>query len=1384
MPRKDEDFDFKIFVDPSCLSDPMDDETTTTQMPTEAASPIADIPVAAEPATTEATEQPHDSDGQEKADIEEPTTETQVPETADQPLEAVEEPADEPLDEAVHQPQDETEPDATEPDAEVDAAEQHDSSIVEEESIIEDRGAIEEQPLEDDSEIVDNEDPIAVGDESLLESERSIAQDDAEEASDMSYHKDEEVHDRSLMTEDGQEPVDESYIGDDAETPKAMRNSLPGAEDETESKPATSTSTDRKASLRTEALIQAAARAVVAKLEKRSSNRDSVSQVDEEVDTSLLSTDSQDHYEVDERRASYQDSPSQSRRESTDSQIRHELPASGDEGGDSSSQHEGEDDVFSDRSARSSLGSFDGHSDGANKPKANEQPGDQSFLSRGRSPRMSGVSIISGLSQYDKEDFVPTSRETRLPFRTPSDIRAMQMTSPTPSVFSGASPRSAKRHTGHSVGSIPRASHFQSPTGSAQYSPKGRSTPTRLKVRKATPPLVLLHVTLLPLRWMWGDVLDGLDPVNGKALDENKQVYEASEQLKTLRDAWRELQDCVGETVLERGVLLPHPQNDFEVLEERLLEALELPLRRRARILECGHYLGPSNIADYEDDESDDGYTTESTRARDERRHWCTTCKGDIKYESLGPGKVFRVKVYASNGLMKAGAWEACWKDMERVDVEVEPIVEPAMLAELERLAEIQMKVEDERQRAEEEREREAEAAAEEELRREEELERELAKDAAREDCSVDQTLPVVPEPDRAWAEAERTETERQARELVVSSPPPSSMQVTMHASPPQPPYSSALRAESPALMRVTHSSRSMRSDSIDVSEERMRRDEERMREIYGDGPTPYSEKASSVRGEHGSTRPRHPDSYVPPPSPRSPSEEAYERRQHRDAHKRGLENASFSDLLLEAFKVLLRDPKNVAIIVLCVFLTCVIVRPSPQAPVFPEGQLATYRPQPKQEAVMQAPAVKMETQARPQVDAPASSQAAEATLETPLVESVSNIIMETSAASASIEQPIASNLLEAPSPSEEPIVLEVASEKARIEEPEVVLSIPSEEPVSPEETQTEESEEPSSVANEEPEALQSIPSEEPEPVLDSISSEIDTNAPPEFDAPVAGLEESVALDIPVETDSAALEDDLMAPPATADVPSDEVAAEPASVEASDIPPSSDATVVDGVAANQASGGEQGTELADEVESLVAAAPEVEGDEKSVDVEAPVDAAEEALPAGEGALDAEVPVVVETKVETETVEKPEAAAGSEVIVEEAPLSEAPFDFEASLNAEAPLSPASDDEDTATTTTDEISAKATHPCESYVRSQMAADAAPTPLVFPDIQRITTKVFETITKTVRVRITTTETVSYIETAVPQTVEETVYETETLRVTVSIPVDAVPTPAHDEL
>ncbi|RYP33014.1 hypothetical protein DL767_004925 [Monosporascus sp. MG133] len=446
------------------------------------------------------------------------------------------------------------------------------------------------------------------------------------------------------------------------------------------------------------------------------------------------------------------------------------------EGGDSSSQHEAttDEDLFSVKSPRSSLGSYDG---GSECGKGHEFLDNMTTATR--SPR------ISDISQYDKEDFVPTIRGTpRSPFRTSSDVRAMQMSSPTQS--DAASPRSGGRRY------LPTVSRLASPSGTTQYSPK--RTPPRLKPRKEAP-LVLLHCTLLPLRWVWGDLVNGLE------------VADLSDEAKALRDAWRILQDRMGDTTCERGILLGHPQNDYEVLEERLLDALELPLRRRARILECGHYLGPANEPStagggegagdyYSDSEYEYGSYTEdrpsgaarSSKTGGDRRHWCATCNSEIRYESLGPGRIFRVKVYASNGLMKADAWATCWREMERVDVEIEPIVQPAVQDELVRLA----------------------ASKQEEA--------DIAHEVAQQ---------FKEEKEAAEKEKQRGRSRGETRKFQARVDSPSAEEAEME---PQP-------------------------------EERRRREEERLREVYGDSAQPTADEHPRE-----ATPEPHPDSYGSPP--------------------------------------------------------------------------------------------------------------------------------------------------------------------------------------------------------------------------------------------------------------------------------------------------------------------------------------------------------------------------------------------------------------------------------------------------------------------------------------------------------------------------------------
>lgn len=409
-------------------------------------------------------------------------------------------------------------------------------------------------------------------------------------------------------------------------------------------------------SKRTEALIHAAARDIINHVATRP--RDSLHSVTATEDDSIID----ESYTESPRQSIGADSIADSHAsESHASDDERDHDATGDEGGDSSSQHENEDDVFSDNSPRSSMGSM---------PEAERDKADDNNMSIHRKTRSVRYSDIPQSDQ--DEDFVPTTRSTPRPaFRSPSHFQEAQIASPPASAM--GSPRSSRRVT------RPTISRLGSPSVSAQYSPK--KTPPRFK--RNTPPLVLLHVTLLPLRWPWGAVLD------------NAAVNDLSPEGQTLWESWKHLQDRTGDTISDRGILLPHPQNDYEILEERLLETLELPLRRRARILECGHYLGPSNELTLQDDiESEDEYYYDENQSPRQsttpKTHWCRTCKSDIKLDSLGAGKIFRVKVYASNGLMRAGAWEACWKEMERVDVEIEPVVDAKLQDELNHLAAVQ----------------------------------------------------------------------------------------------------------------------------------------------------------------------------------------------------------------------------------------------------------------------------------------------------------------------------------------------------------------------------------------------------------------------------------------------------------------------------------------------------------------------------------------------------------------------------------------------------------------------------------------------------------------------------------------------------------------------
>ncbi|KAL9045634.1 MAG: hypothetical protein Q9214_001351 [Letrouitia sp. 1 TL-2023] len=243
--------------------------------------------------------------------------------------------------------------------------------------------------------------------------------------------------------------------------------------------------------------------------------------------------------------------------------------------------------------------------------------------------------------------------KAKSPFRNPSSVRALQMDT-TPPPFLPSSPfHSHSVLTTPSLSGTPRSvrSHH-----SAMHSPTKK--PPNKKVRKEYP-LVLLHVTLLPIISYPEEALRQVLP-------------------DYIIENWKILRERATETVLERGILIPHPKEDYDLLEERLLESLDLKL---PRILKCGHFhIDPdedTRIGGSDVNRSDAGHGDEDT---------CEDCGRKVKHGRFGSGSGngrWDIKIFAANGLMRAGAWSAAWREMERVDVEILPWMDEEMKREL-----------------------------------------------------------------------------------------------------------------------------------------------------------------------------------------------------------------------------------------------------------------------------------------------------------------------------------------------------------------------------------------------------------------------------------------------------------------------------------------------------------------------------------------------------------------------------------------------------------------------------------------------------------------------------------------------------------------------------
>lgn len=277
-------------------------------------------------------------------------------------------------------------------------------------------------------------------------------------------------------------------------------------------------------------------------------------------------------------------------------------------------------------------------------------------------------------SASDTSEHRYTPRKERPRFRNPESVRAMQMSSPPllPTVET-----SRERLKGsYKLMTPSRSGRSETPVSKKSGSRRGSVREHQSPMPTPTPqqaPLVLLHVTILPPQVPYShDLMVRIMPdwlvENYKLLDEK-------------------LQDII---LMRRGLLIPHPRDEYDVLEERILESLEL---KTPRLLKCGHFVPPEDDTDNgeSDDEASvlDDSTGRGSRMSggtftEEREHahhtrsdsMCNDCHHELKRPRQGVGAGKRrwdIKIYAANGLMRANAWAACWGEMERCDVEIQP---------------------------------------------------------------------------------------------------------------------------------------------------------------------------------------------------------------------------------------------------------------------------------------------------------------------------------------------------------------------------------------------------------------------------------------------------------------------------------------------------------------------------------------------------------------------------------------------------------------------------------------------------------------------------------------------------------------------------------------
>ncbi|KAL4809223.1 hypothetical protein BDV18DRAFT_131514 [Aspergillus unguis] len=258
---------------------------------------------------------------------------------------------------------------------------------------------------------------------------------------------------------------------------------------------------------------------------------------------------------------------------------------------------------------------------------------------------------------------VQTLRQRDATFRKLSSVRAMQMHTEDEGDEDYNHLTPPKRRGSHRMSDISIRSAGSSPfKRSPFYSPNGTSGKPKAKKEY---PLVLLHCSLLPPSL----------PASGLIGHPDCQRILREVLPSVYWKRWKLLEDKIGSGVLrDRGVLISHPEDMYDLLEERLLESLELQHPR----LDHGHFLGD----DETESDREDRLAREGSSTEDEGDE-CPDCGGRMVRHHTA--RKWELKVFAANGLMRAGAWAAAWKEMEKVDVEVGLWLPPNVRADLER---------------------------------------------------------------------------------------------------------------------------------------------------------------------------------------------------------------------------------------------------------------------------------------------------------------------------------------------------------------------------------------------------------------------------------------------------------------------------------------------------------------------------------------------------------------------------------------------------------------------------------------------------------------------------------------------------------------------------